>query len=48
MNKHSQQPYIPALKYHALTGFYDAVVQLTTREVMFKTELVNFAAPQAG
>jgi ubiquinone/menaquinone biosynthesis C-methylase UbiE len=48
MNKHSQQPYIPALKYHALTGLYDAVVQLTTREVMFKTELVNFAAPQAG
>jgi len=48
MNKHSQQSYIPALKYHALTGLYDAVVQLTTREVMFKTNLVELVAPQAG
>ncbi len=28
MNKFSQQAYIPALKYHALTGFYDAAVAL--------------------
>ena len=48
MKSHSQQSYIPALKYHALTRFYDLVVRLTTREGMFKNKLVELAAPQAG
>lgn len=48
MKPYDQQPYIPALKYHSLTRFYDAVVRLTTREDMFKTKLVELAALQAG
>lgn len=48
MKSHSQQSYIPALKYHALTRFYDVIVRLTTREGMFKNKLVELAAPQAG
>ena len=48
MKSHSQQSYIPALKYLALTRFYDLVVRLTTREGMFKNKLVELAAPQAG
>lgn len=42
------QPYIPALKYHALTGLYDNVVRLTTRETVFKAALVDLANPQPG
>ena len=48
MNIRRQQRYIPALKYHVLTGFYDTIVCLTTRESVFKTALVNLAAPQPG
>ena len=48
MNNRSPQHYIPALKYHVLTGFYDTIVGLTTRESVFKTALVNLAAPQPG
>lgn len=48
MKSHRQQSYIPALKYHALTRFYDVIVRLTTREGMFKRKLVELAAPQAG
>ncbi|GAB5450272.1 MAG: hypothetical protein Hals2KO_06000 [Halioglobus sp.] len=48
MSDSSPQKYIPALKYHALTNFYDTIVRLTTREKVFKTELVNLAAPHPG
>jgi len=48
MKSDSQQSYIPALKYHALTRFYDVIVRLTTREGIFKRGLVELAAPQAG
>jgi ubiquinone/menaquinone biosynthesis C-methylase UbiE len=40
--------YIPALKYHVLTRYYDRVVSLTTREGLFKRALVDQAAPPAG
>jgi len=33
--------YIPPLKYHFLTKYYDFVVRLTTRESVFKRELVK-------
>ena len=46
--KSSRTTYIPALKYRALTRYYDWVVSLTTREQIFKTALVNQAAPLAG
>ncbi len=39
----SEGKYIPALKYDWLTGFYDAVVNLTMPEKQFKKELVNQA-----
>lgn len=48
MNNRNSQLYIPALKYHALTGFYDSIVGLTTRESVFKTTLVKLAAPMPG
>lgn len=34
--KSSRPTYIPALKYRALTRYYDWVVSLTTREQIFK------------
>lgn len=46
--KSPRSTYIPALKYHALTRYYDWVASLTTREKIFKTALVNQAAPLAG
>lgn len=46
--KNIQPTYIPALKYHALTRYYDWVVSWTTRERTFKTALVNQAGPVAG
>lgn len=46
--KSPRSAYIPASKYHALTRYYDWVVSLTTREKIFKTALVNQAAPLAG
>ncbi len=39
----SEAKYIPALKYDWLTGFYDAVVNLTMPEEKFKRDLVNQA-----
>jgi ubiquinone/menaquinone biosynthesis C-methylase UbiE len=33
--------FIPALKYHRLTPFYDLVVRLTTRETAFKKSLIK-------
>ncbi|MGH8506848.1 MAG: class I SAM-dependent methyltransferase [Stenotrophobium sp.] len=40
--------YIPALGYHWLTGLYDPVVRLTTRESAFKPALVAQANLRAG
>ncbi len=48
MNNSPSPRYIPALKYHALTRFYDSVVRLTTREQTFKAALVRQCHPQAG
>ena len=48
MKTSNAQSYIPALKYHVLTRYYDQVVSLTTREATFKSALVNQTAPLAG
>lgn len=40
--------YLPALRYHVLTRFYDPVVRLTTRERAFKPELVRRMALAPG
>jgi len=37
----TNERHIPALRFHILTRFYDPVVRLTTRETMFKPELVR-------
>lgn len=37
----SNERYIPALRFNWLTPIYDPVVQMTTRENVFKTALVN-------
>lgn len=36
-----EEHHIPALRFHALTRFYDPIVRLTTREATFKPELVR-------
>jgi ubiquinone/menaquinone biosynthesis C-methylase UbiE len=46
--KASSNSYIPALGYHWLTGFYDPVVRLTTRENAFKQALLKQSCIQAG
>jgi ubiquinone/menaquinone biosynthesis C-methylase UbiE len=48
MNDHKKHNFIPALKYHMLTRFYDTVVRLTTREMVFKTKLVNQVVSKPG
>ena len=40
--------YIPALRYSFLTGLYDPVVRLTTRESLFKRSLLSQADIQTG
>src|SRR6266568_4553577 len=40
--------YIPALRYHWLTRFYDPIVRFTTRERTFKEALLLQAEIQAG
>lgn len=40
--------YIAALRYRALTHFYDPVVALTTREATFKAALVEQVALRPG
>ncbi len=47
MGRH-QENYIPPLRYHWLTRFYDPLVRLTTREKAFRRALVLQAAPQPG
>lgn len=41
-------PYVPALGHERLTGLYDPVVRLTTREHAFKERLLTQAAIQPG
>jgi len=48
MNSSQSHSYIPALKYHVLTRYYDHVVSLTTREKLFKSLLVKQVAPIGG
>lgn len=43
-----REDYIPPLKYHWLTRFYDPLVRLTTRETDFKRALLLLAAPRPG
>lgn len=45
MNK-TTPSYIPALKFHSLTRFYDDVVRLTTRERTFKKTLIDQIDPK--
>lgn len=40
--------YLPALRFHWLTGWYDPVVRWTTREAAFKMELVRQTRLQPG
>ena len=40
--------FLPALRFDALTRFYDPVVAATTRERTFKRRLVDLAAPRRG
>ncbi len=44
----NNEKYIPALSYDWLTGLYDPVVALTTRESAFKNALANQAGIAAG
>lgn len=48
MNSPQSRSYIPALKYHVLTRYYDSVVSLTTREKLFKSLLVKQIAAKDG
>lgn len=48
MNATKTPTYIPALKYHVLTRYYDRVVALTTREGRFKRALLDQASPLVG
>lgn len=43
-----QEHYIPPLRYHWLTRFYDPLVRLSTREKAFKQVLLRQAAPRPG
>jgi ubiquinone/menaquinone biosynthesis C-methylase UbiE len=44
----TDQRYVPALAYKSLTGLYDPVVRLTTRERTFKSALLQQAGLSAG
>ncbi|WP_191567543.1 class I SAM-dependent methyltransferase [Metabacillus idriensis] len=43
MNKNKKGEYIPALKYHWMTRFYDLLIQWGMQEKKFKTHLVKQA-----
>lgn len=40
--------YVPALRFHWLTRFYDPLIRVTLREDRFKALLVEQAVPQPG
>jgi ubiquinone/menaquinone biosynthesis C-methylase UbiE len=44
----SNESFLPALRFDALTRFYDPLVAATTRERAFKERLVGLAAPRDG
>ena len=44
----SQDRYLPALRFPALTRVYDPLIRLTTRESEFKRRLVEQASPEPG
>ncbi|MDE5055173.1 class I SAM-dependent methyltransferase [Niallia taxi] len=46
MDKNKKGEYIPALKYHWMTRFYDPLIQWGIQEKKFKTHLVNQATLQ--
>ena len=48
MNEQKKYNFIPALKYHFLTRFYDMTVRLTTREMVFKAKLVKQVVSKPG
>lgn len=48
MPKSSKSKYVPALSFHWLTPYYDAVVGTTTRERSFKRALIEQAGFKAG
>lgn len=48
MTARRQERYIPALRFHSLTGLYDPVVRLTSRESAFKPALIRQAQLRAG
>jgi SAM-dependent methyltransferase len=41
MTQHGRSKYVPALRFHWLTPFYDTVVRITTRERTFKSALIQ-------
>lgn len=43
-----ERPYIPALRFAALTRLYDPIVRVTTREKRFRSELLQRAGLAAG
>lgn len=48
MDTKGEAAYVPALRFHWLTPFYDTVVRLTTRERTFKRALIGQAEIEAG
>ena len=42
------KPFLPALRFGALTRFYDPIVAATTRERAYKDRLIELAAPRDG
>jgi ubiquinone/menaquinone biosynthesis C-methylase UbiE len=44
----SRQPFIPALRFNALTRVYDPVIALTTREAAFKRRLLEQVRTKDG
>jgi len=48
MKNSKKQQYVPALRFHWLTPFYDVVVGITTREKTFKQTLIKQANFSSG
>lgn len=46
--KTNSEPYIPALRFNWLTHFYDPIIAATTREKIFKKQLIKQANIQNG
>lgn len=48
MRQPPESKYVPALGFHSLTPYYDAVVGTTTRERRFKQALIKQARFEPG